>query len=1217
VNYFRVKRLGEWRVIDSPQTTTQDYMGKKISLRFLYLRIAAVACLCLAAGAAGTWEPAQLTAVDASSRAPAWQELGGQQFKGWTGLQPASDGTAILKTGTPAIFRYPQGPRGWYRSGFRDLNDSSADWRSFYGVQLDVLVPKGSALELQATTVAPPMQPRLDYVPESRASVTVSGEGWQRVFLPWTAFDFEKGCPAFLQFISELRLSGKFADGTNGAIQFKNPRLVRAPGIALGADVRGKSVLAGESATYDVTVANCTDSPREVTFSFEKYGWEVMSSSVEPAHLTLAPGATTRVTVSVRVPNNGIPPGGHERQQLFAVAGDLPLERLEFITACDVIRPSIQLTPSGWDEVRDKVKKYDWAKREQESYVRTAETWQVPLAAIAPNNISSEGHIYSFSEESFGALTRTTIAWELTLNTNYAQKVALFLHRLADPATGYPSTFAGTSMGEPQEGGNFQGVAIAYDSIRDAGVLSKADRNAIEHMLRLYLETVETPLGVGNVGNWSVAQDTSALFCALAMGDLAAAERYLYRPSGFTDYMTKGVMDDGWWWECSTSYNFWVASELTQCALACQPWGIDLLHREFPTDYSPRTIIAPWGLDPPYGMSFEKWGAVRHNTRSLKMLWDAVPKMADYRGVAFGMNDGHEEQVGNSRLELGYYAFRDPAYLPLIRSSGHRDLIYGVPDLPKTEATPYLESGVAENLGYALLRSQATNREPRERIQAVFKIGTQGGYHGHFDRVSLNTITRYGRSFWNPESVWWGYPNFMYKFYVQTSVAHNMVVVDQKQQEAVPSSQLLFYSGKMMQVSVQETDARWSDPPYGGMRYVASSAGGAIKDFPTGMKRNRQSVPLASDRQQGELGPFSDRVLQRRLGIVTDDYIVVADYLKSEQPHAFDNLFQMKGFEEIESAEKKLIRHDAQFNADPHSSAQFITDCDWFQASAPAVGRFVVQNGAGEGNQHNEPGILKLNVHCLWPPRQELMLAQAPESLGGQQWVNYDLTAGEKKLASGESGMWILGAVDLDVPINSANELTLKISTDGGDKKTLFLANARLVASDGKELPLDTKPSTENIESPSKSGTDYYGAPIKIAGIAYADAIPAQPADRKHPAFIHIPIFDKTASRFRATLGADYPFGNENERRKIFASRIQGTEARFITVIEPYENQPMVKSAQATGADSLRVELADGRIQEIQIQRLDGSGKDVAVTITERLDGKINAAESTLPSDDR
>jgi hypothetical protein len=848
-------------------------------------------------------------------------------------------------------------------------------------------------------------------------------------------------------------------------------------------------------------------------------------------------------------------------------------------------------TPEGWRAVREKVKKCDWAREAQANYVKTAEEWQVPEASTPEQRARGpENHPYVFLNRDFEKAQPTAIAWQLTGKKEYAGKVALFLRRLADEKTGYPSTFAGTSAGEPQEGGNFQGAAIAYDAILDAGVLSDDDKRAIEHTLRLYMNNIEDALTVGNIGNWSTAANTAGLFCALAMGDLAAAERYLSGPSGFTDYLTKGVMDDGWWWECSTSYNFWVAAELTQSALACRPWGIDLLNVELPANFSPRTIINSWAITPQYGMSFEKWGANHRNTRSIKQLWDAVPISADYRGIAFGMNDGHEEEVGGSRLEIGYYAFRDPAYAPLIKRGKKRDLIYGVPELPEETSQPYLKSGFAENLGYALLRSQTENRPPREQIEAVFKIGTQGGYHGHFDRVSLNTVMRYGRSFWNPESIWWGYGNFMYKFYVQNSVAHNMVVVDQQQQEAVPSSQLLFHSGKMMQAVVHETNARWSDPPYGGMQY---SAGETFEQY---LRKNKQSIPLVTDRQLGELGPFSERVLQRRLGIVTDDYIVIADYLKAGEKHTFDNLFQMKGFAGVNG---KFLRHDAQFSANPHSSAQFITDCDWYQATAPAVGRFEFKFGPGADNagtraDHNEDGTLKIDVHSLWPKQPEIMLGMPPETHGGNQWVTYELTGDGKTLAKGESGVWILGAVDIDVPVTGVKELTLTVTTDEVKKKTLFLANARFFTTADKEVQFTA----------GAQPLDYYGGPIKIAGTRYASAIPVQPD--KTPVVLHIPV---TGARFKATLGGDYPFGDETQRRKVYAIRSTGTEARFLTVLEPYEDKPLVKSAAATGPDTLRVELADGRVQEIVIQNL--AGADIAVQITETKNGERLRSEST------
>jgi hypothetical protein len=1143
--------------------------------------------------------------------------IGGASFEGWSGVQAGADG-ATLKLPGNASFHYPQGPRGWHIEGFRTENDGTGDWRGYYGLQLDAQVPEGRTLELEATITTPAPALRREYLPESHAMCTVGGAaGWQRVTLPWALFDFDPSQSALLQFIQELRFSGKFTDGKpGGEVRLKNVHLVMASAFALKAEVRGRAVQAGGTARYDVTLSNCTDSTQEMALSFRKDIWGIMAASVDPIQVRLAPGATAACVVSVHVPEAGLPPGGHESQELLACGnGGIPLARLEFITAYDVPRPCILHTPEGWAEVRAKVAKYDWAKKAQDEYVKTADAWQVPEAAVPPHNFSvTEKHAYVFDVKNFDTVPKVAIAWQLTRNKAYAEKVALFLRRLADEKTGYPSTFAAMNQGGPQEGGSWQNVAIAYDAILDTDVLTDQDKRAIDHTLRLWMETFESALTVGNDGNWSVAATTGGLFSALAMGDLSEAHRYLYGPSGFTDYVTKGIMDDGWWWECSSGYNFWVASELTQSALACQPWGIDLLHCEFPVSLSPYAMVNPWALNPPYGISFEKWGPNHRNTRSVKQLWDAVPLAADYRGVTFGMNDGREEEVGGMPLELAYYAFRDPAYAALIMRSAKRDLIYGVPDLPADTPSPWLNSGYAENIGYALLRSQTENREPKNQIQAVFKIGTQGGFHGHFDRVSLDSIMRYGRSFWSPESIWWGYPNFMYKFYVQTSVAHNMVVVDQKQQEAVPSSQLLFFSGKMMQAVVQETNARWSDPPYLGMQYSPG-------DTPESqMRKNKQSIPPVTDRKYGELGPFSDRVLQRRLGIVTDDYIVVADYLKSDQPHTFDNLFQMKNFTGLNSTDKKLLRHDAQLNAAPYGAAQFITDCDWYQATAPAVGKFEFKFGPGADNsaghtQDSEDGTLKVDVHSLWPPKQEILLAQPPEQQGSQQWVSYDISHDGKSLAKGESGVWILGAVDIDVPVQNINELVLTVNTDGSSKrKSLFWANARLVTNDGKEIPLTETQKSDNIELPPKLGQDYYGGPIKIAGTLCPEALPTQPLDAKQPAVIHISLAGKNAARFKATLGGDYPFGDEAQRRKIFAVRSQGTMARFLTVLEPYEDTPVVKSAEAVSADKLRVELIDGRVQEITLHNFNGDGKTISAEITESKNGTLLRTETTAAS---
>jgi hypothetical protein len=74
-------------------------------------------------------------------------------------------------------------------------------------------------------------------------------------------------------------------------------------------------------------------------------------------------------------------------------------------------------------------------------------------------------------------------------------------------------------------------------------------------------------------------------------------------------------------------------------------------------------------------------------------------------------------------------------------------------------------------------------------------------------------------------------------------------------------------------------------------------------------------MPAATDSEGKEIevadiGDWTERILQRRLAIVTDHYIVLADYLEGKEEHTFDNLLQIRGFQNIEVMEskKRVIR---------------------------------------------------------------------------------------------------------------------------------------------------------------------------------------------------------------------------------------------------------------------------------------------------------------------
>ena len=1141
----------------------------------------------------------------------------------------------VVEFSGETTLREPDGPRGQYKHGFRVLNDSAAEWQNFYGVQFEVNLPDAREVELTTTIQRAPRGPS----PETpvTGTVRVSGAGWYLITLPWSAFQFDQAGFAFLKYVKEFKVAAKFTDGKAGEkIQLRNVRVVKAPVIALECDVRGKAAPQNGTVEYEVRVGNCSDTPQSVTLNFVRYGWEEMSSRIEPDALQLAPGESRMVKLTVKI-SDRVPPGGHEEQVLQAVAnGDaVTATKLRFITTSEVPHPYIFHTAARWQEVRNKVAKYDWAKESQADTVRRAENWRVPEVADPAKAPDDTMGPYLFATQNENDLLACAFSWQLTHNKSHAEKVALFLRRLSNPANGYSVTLRGCNQSQVQEGHFFQHIAMAYDAILDAGIMSAEDQRQIENTFRIFIESIERLSDYGPINNWNLSEDCGAFYCALAMQDLVTAERFFSGPAGIRDQLAKGEMDDGWWYECSIGYNMWCASEFTQAALAYEPFGVNFLDMKVPANYSKKALLkaelsggvtsgtTPEEQRKPFGMDAEIYGPNTKPYRTIRDMWNSLLPFLDWRGVMFGVNDSTESQVAGNRtevsgqpFEIAYYAFRDPAYAAIIKmGGGKRDLLYAVPELPAKTPEKFRESSFADNVGLAMLRSQTTNRPVREQIQATLHYGTHGWAHGHYDRTDLLSLFRYGRNFWNPESVFWVYEPFMYKFYCQCSVNHNMVVVDEKMQEANPGERLLFHTGDAMQATVVQADERWSNPPYGGMVYDYVP----VKTFAEKCWREGRSVPMPTNLPiYGSLTGYTEKILQRRALLVLDDYIVVADFVKGTNTHTFENLLQLKGFQGLDAPEKKFLRHDAQWNPDPVGSAQFVTDCDWYSVNAPAVARYIERWGPGADNEGsrsigNEDGVLKLDVHSLWPPQQEIMIGTAPEMRDVQKRLFYTVRGDGKNLTDGKFGAWILGKADIDVSVEGMKQLELETKTELAKLPTLFWANARIITKDGKEILLsELAPKFENVRQPAKANQDYFGGPIKIAGDKYKSATAAEPENENLSAFVRVDLSGANAVRFQATIGGDYPLGDESQRRKVTAIRAaNGSEAHFLTLIEPYENQPVVKSAVASSADKLRVELNDGRVQEIEIQNFDGDGKNIILQLTETKDGEILRREST------
>src|ERR1035441_1638077 len=57
----------------------------------------------------------------------------------------------VVEFSGETTLRESDGPRGQYKHGFRVLNDSAAEWQNFYGVQFEVNLALGGAIDRKST----------------------------------------------------------------------------------------------------------------------------------------------------------------------------------------------------------------------------------------------------------------------------------------------------------------------------------------------------------------------------------------------------------------------------------------------------------------------------------------------------------------------------------------------------------------------------------------------------------------------------------------------------------------------------------------------------------------------------------------------------------------------------------------------------------------------------------------------------------------------------------------------------------------------------------------------------------------------------------------------------------------------------------------------------------------------------------------------------------
>ena len=365
--------------------------------------------------------------------------------------------------------------------------------------------------------------------------------------------------------------------------------------------------------------------------------------------------------------------------------------------------------------------------------------------------------------DNIDAIRDLGLVYAMTSETKYAQRARDLLVAYADRYTSFPiHDYKG---GQMQKGARLFAqtldeafrtipLVMGYDCVCNSSALSDADRTHINNdLLRPLAATIaRNPMGVSNWQSWHDAALAGIGYC---LGDKAMVRTALHGSDGFDFQMSHSVLSDGFWYEGSASYHFYALEACRWTALAAANAGEHL--------YKNQRFWAMFDAPLYYTFPDGRFPAVNDS--------DFVPLKA-------------EQEL----YDMAFAWYGDPRYAEVAGLGKRKSieaLFWGKEQLPKKAAPPMPSRNFA-GLGATMLR-QGTGAN---QLATHFDYGPHGGAHGHFDKLGLIFFANGHVACPDPGRLAYGAPlqNEWYK----TTLAHNTLVVDGKNQEAAEGSMLMF-----------------------------------------------------------------------------------------------------------------------------------------------------------------------------------------------------------------------------------------------------------------------------------------------------------------------------------------------------------------------------------------------------------------------------------------
>ncbi|WP_114560430.1 heparinase II/III domain-containing protein [Desertihabitans aurantiacus] len=280
-----------------------------------------------------------------------------------------------------------------------------------------------------------------------------------------------------------------------------------------------------------------------------------------------------------------------------------------------------------------------------------------------------------------------------------------------------------------------------------------------ERLLRPMVAVIEQHLmnRTHNIEVWHLAGLASL---AVALDDRELASSTLTREHGFESQLADGVRADGWWYEGSPGYHFYMLTAVLNAVES---------YRALELGADVATVLEQMLLTP---LRVARNDLTVPSTNDSHLATAEPPGLAVHadlyvRGAALCRSEELDRFLASSQADALDRA--TAAYLVHGRPSVEREA-------PRADGWPVPRVDVQADSGYAVLRQPTAQRGSGPDTCAFIKFGPHGGGHGHPDKLEIELVVEGSRVIADPATTM--YTNPIHRpWYVQTW-SHSTVLVD-------------------------------------------------------------------------------------------------------------------------------------------------------------------------------------------------------------------------------------------------------------------------------------------------------------------------------------------------------------------------------------------------------------------------------------------------------